>query len=118
MTRPGSLDKYAIDSEPRSVSWTETARVNIGHKPCDWCEKQSPSPTDTQVLSFVQNNPDTTTMWPFGGERDGEFIPARWSKGARLLCDECTEAARAALETAKLARTGISREAVAVKDAK
>lgn len=109
-----------IKAEPRVVTWTRRGEVCIGVKSCEWCATLTPDPTDEQVIEFIKKNPHTTTMWPFGGENYGEFIPSGWrhvtidadgspesGRGERgMLCPDCVGRLRQALADLKSGKDG------------
>lgn len=85
----------------RRVTWTntETATVFVGHHACDWCGMVSPDPSHEEVIAYCKDNRGVRTMWPFGGEAWGEFIPPGWtlatrrsgsSHGTAELCPTCS----------------------------
>lgn len=93
--------KAWISPGVRTVEWTETAEVAIGHHECMWCRVPTPSPTDEKVVEFAQDHRGASTMWPFNG-----WTPSGWTNSDHVtLCPECSESRDRAVARAKGLRT-------------
>ena len=90
---------HRLETDYRKISWTVSANVKIGYCDCDICREETPVPSESQILNWVQDNDEGGYMWP--GIGDNEWMPEGWSwcEPHALLCVSCTKAVTKALES-------------------
>lgn len=100
---------HRLEQEPTVISWTKERKILVGHHDCDGCGQETPHPTHSELLTFAQNNPGATCMWP----ADLSIGPAAWTPTGwescgkfGLLCPRCIESCKNALNV----RRGIPEE--------
>lgn len=98
--------------ETREVSWKVTAKIGIGHHGCEWCETETPDPTNAEAMEWAQDHQGSFFMWPTPpGNRDG-WQPRGWiwyehlpGGGGGWLCPKCVSELNKLASKAKRKRT-------------